>query len=381
MHRQIGKLQEQLAEAFNKQFEIPLQRNMQTHSKRVEEGIKTTEKSTRRMEEEITKTEGKMSKGRKKDLAQFQTELQNMQRQAQELEAIKNEANERMLADEQNNLMFLVQKAAGIVKNEYEHYSALSICTRDATEDIISIAFAPPGKILDAAERRHVVDKFLGTQAARDSVHSESSTATAIPIAAAMSKPRQASVTGSQQRPATPPTTPLPEVNSSSSSSSTGGRPPAVSIHDELKRLNIAATNVAAASAVSPSTTRTMSFTSQRSMHSQGATVVSNSASEDAASSGSISSALAAIQQSRASMSTTARPAQTPAQTANPDLVKAIHDFTARTERELSFGRNDILLVRQRQENWIYASHYPVQPQGRSGWIPVSYTATHEQHE
>jgi hypothetical protein len=39
-----------------------------------------------------------------------------MQRQAAELERIKLEGNDRMMADEQKNLMFLVQKAAGIVK-------------------------------------------------------------------------------------------------------------------------------------------------------------------------------------------------------------------------------------------------------------------------
>lgn len=46
----------------------------------------------------------------------FQQSLQEMQRQAQELEEIKAQHLDKVLADEQKNFMFLVQKAAGVVK-------------------------------------------------------------------------------------------------------------------------------------------------------------------------------------------------------------------------------------------------------------------------
>ncbi len=63
MHRAVAKQQEQLADSFHKDFEVPLQRNLATHSKRVEENEKSFEKATRRMQDEISKTESKMLKG------------------------------------------------------------------------------------------------------------------------------------------------------------------------------------------------------------------------------------------------------------------------------------------------------------------------------
>lgn len=116
LHQQIAKQQEQLAECLHKDFELPLQRNLVTHQKRVEENEKTFEKTMKKMQDEISKTENKMLKGRKKDLVAFQQSLQDMQRQAQEMEKVKVDNLDRMLQDEQKNLMFLVQKAAGIVK-------------------------------------------------------------------------------------------------------------------------------------------------------------------------------------------------------------------------------------------------------------------------
>ena len=38
------------------------------------------------------------------------------------------------------------------------------------------------------------------------------------------------------------------------------------------------------------------------------------------------------------------------------------------------------MFVKQRQENWLYATHYPVQTPAKSGWIPVSYTTKHSAH-
>ena len=63
LHRVIAKNQEQLAEAIHKDFELPLQRNLIAHQKRVDENEKAYERSVRKIQDEITKTEGKMLKG------------------------------------------------------------------------------------------------------------------------------------------------------------------------------------------------------------------------------------------------------------------------------------------------------------------------------
>ena len=148
LHRTIAKNQEQLAEAVHKDFELPLQRNFTAHQKRVDDNEKTYEKNVRKIQDEISKTETKMLKGRKKDMTAFQQSLQDMQKLAQELEKQRLENMETVLSDEQKNFMFLVQKAAGVVKSQYEHFSNLAVLSRDITEEIISIAFSPPGKVL-----------------------------------------------------------------------------------------------------------------------------------------------------------------------------------------------------------------------------------------
>ena len=63
MHRVIAKNQELLAEAIHKDFELPLQRNLVSHQKRVDENEKTYEKNIKKIQEDITKTEVKMLKG------------------------------------------------------------------------------------------------------------------------------------------------------------------------------------------------------------------------------------------------------------------------------------------------------------------------------
>lgn len=116
LHKIIAKDQEQLADLIHKEFELPLQRNLATHAKRIEENERIYEKTKRKMQDEISKTESKMLKGRKKDLSMFQQSLQDMQRQAGEMERLEQENYEKMLTDEQKNLMFLVQKTAGVLK-------------------------------------------------------------------------------------------------------------------------------------------------------------------------------------------------------------------------------------------------------------------------
>lgn len=64
LHRSIAKQQEQLAEMIQKDFEVPLQRNLTTHQKRLDENEKSFEKNMRKMQDEISKTENRMLKGR-----------------------------------------------------------------------------------------------------------------------------------------------------------------------------------------------------------------------------------------------------------------------------------------------------------------------------
>lgn len=63
LHRLIAKDQEQLAELVQKEFELPLQRNLTSHQKRVDENERIFEKTMRKMQDEISKTESKMLKG------------------------------------------------------------------------------------------------------------------------------------------------------------------------------------------------------------------------------------------------------------------------------------------------------------------------------
>jgi hypothetical protein len=64
LHRQIAKHHEQLADSFLKEFDMPLQRNLTTHMKKVDENEKMLEKSSKRIQDEISKTEAKMLKGK-----------------------------------------------------------------------------------------------------------------------------------------------------------------------------------------------------------------------------------------------------------------------------------------------------------------------------
>lgn len=350
LHRTISKNQEQLAEAIHKDFELPLQRNLMAHQKRVDDNEKAYEKNVRKIQEEISKTESKMLKGRKKDMFAFQQSLQDMQKLAQDLEKQRLENVDQVLGDEQKNFMFLVQKAAGVVKSQYEHFSNMSGLSRDVTEEIISIAFAPPGKTLDAAEKKRVVDKFLGAtstlptellsshpRASISSISTDVSSKSGNANAPLQRPPMppstggQSSSVSSNIRPVTPPVSPHPAIATSSgvaslaSSAINSRKSSSAAIQESLMRLNIAANNV---SNSDPTQTSSVKVDSEL------------------------------------------------------DLVVAIHDFSARTERELSFGKNDILLVKQRQENWLYATHYVTSnttDAGKSGWIPVSYTTTFKQ--
>ena len=325
-----------------------------------------------------------MLKGRKKDMVAFQQSLQDMQRQAQEMEQIKVAHLDKVLSDEQKNFMFLVQKAAGVVKSEYDHFTSLSMLSRDVTEEIITIAFAPPGKALDAAEKRRVVDKFLGapTGTQRDSSVSMDSGSMSFTTGGAgqhrestvnaLAKMAAQSASSSMVRPATPPISPQPTeattANTTTATATTG-------------MVNKIATSFTHARTLSELSLKT------KSAHGGG-----SANADESSKSSELDMALERLNQAASKLMTNDEEvaaatngggvgavAGAPALAFKPskpdvDLVTAIHDFTARTDRELSFKKNDVLLVKQRQESWLYATHYN-QPGGPSGWIPVSYTA------
>jgi hypothetical protein len=64
LHRLISKNQETLAELIHKDFEVPLQRNLVSHQRKVEENEKQFERNMRRITDEITKSEGRLLKGK-----------------------------------------------------------------------------------------------------------------------------------------------------------------------------------------------------------------------------------------------------------------------------------------------------------------------------
>jgi len=51
------------------------------------------------------------------------------------------------------------------------------------------------------------------------------------------------------------------------------------------------------------------------------------------------------------------------------------HSFTARDDRELSVEAKDALIVRDRQEQWMFVEiHKPTRPlTKKTGWIPTAY--------
>ena len=349
LHRTIAKNQEQLAEAVHKDFELPLQRNFTAHQKRVDDNEKTYEKNVRKIQDEISKTETKMLKGRKKDMTAFQQSLQDMQKLAQELEKQRLENMETVLSDEQKNFMFLVQKAAGVVKSQYEHFSNLAVLSRDITEEIISIAFSPPGKVLDAHEKKRLVDKFLGAP-------THLSTGGSAVSAVGAHRPSFAGTLSSV------------EDQMRRGSIDTGApiqRPPMPPTHGHSLSGGMVTPSI---SPVNASETASLSSSLKR-------TSASN----------------ATIQESLQKLNLAAQTAKTGADHSklaadlSLDLVIAVHDFTARTDRELSFAKNDVMLVKQRQENWLYATHYAQQQTSptstKSGWIPVSYTTVFKQQQ
>lgn len=247
-----------------------------------------------------------------------------MQRQAQEMEQIKTQHNEKVLADEHKNFMFLVQKAAGLVKNEYDHFSQLTNLSRDVTEDIITIAFTPAGSHLDAAEKRRVVDKFLGSG-------SGTRPDTFVPVSGTLSnasdfgarRPTGTSTTSitsiSKPRPATPPHSPKTE------SPLAGG----------LAAVPIAKPNLFPRPQQAASADEGLS-SSQKSKELDAALERLNKAANKLA-----------LDDESEEPASNAVAAPAPGLAAKPkeDLVAAIHDFTGRSERELSFKKVRLLII------------------------------------
>lgn len=345
----------------------------------------------------------KLKTGRKKDLSVFQQSLQDMQRQAQEMERLKMENLEKMLGDEQKNLMFLVQKVAGVVKSEYDHFNNMAALSREATEDIISIAFAPPGKAtLDPVEKRRVVEKFLGTPQAPSPVPTggsvngiqESINAAAAAAAEFESRRGSAASHGSAAfaaaaaaRPATPPGSPQPQ---SSVNNGPVSRKPSAAAQSLLAAAAAAAAasgTVAASASTSPANAASTIQESLKRLNLAASQIQRQPTTDSSSSDNSISAATTVGQEEPTASLTAAASASSPisgAQTApaqhQQDLIIAIYDFNARSDRELSFKKNDILIVKQRQENWLYACHKNPPAGGssgpvKSGWIPFSYTA------
>jgi hypothetical protein len=326
LHRAIAKQMETLAESFQKDFDQPLQRNYQQHSKKVDENEKQFDKTMRKIQDEITKTENRMLKDRKKNLFAFQQSLQDMQKQAQELEKTRLEQVHKMMADEERNFTFLVQKLAQLLKSEYEFYSGVALLSRSVTEDLICQAFAPCDRQLDANEKKKVIDKFLGT--------TENAVASAN-NAADVSKENVA--TSASNAPAPPPVGRKLTINSVSGASvhrpvTPPVSPSEISVHESLRKLSMSQRSV-----IDEETDQQQQY--EQEQHYE-APVIQHQHHQEL------------------------------------DLVIAIHDFNARTERELSFRKHDVLIVKQRQENWLYACHRDSHSSiGKSGWIPVSFTA------
>jgi hypothetical protein len=316
----------------------------------------------------------------------FQQSLQDMQRQAQEMERLKFENLEKMLADEQKNLMFLVQKVAGVVKSEYDHFNNMAALSREATEDIISIAFAPPGKAtLDPVEKQRVVEKFLGTPQAPSPVPTTGSSVginNGMELSDTFDSRRESAashasaVAAAAVRPATPPGSPQPVAANSrkpsiaqnliaaatAASVSNGGAGAGgpATIQESLKRLNLAASQI-------------QRHNSESSASGNGA----DSPATDEPRSAS-NAAAAAVDSPTATTSVRSISSAGGLTQQQQDLIIAIHDFGARSDRELSFKKNDILIVKQRQENWLYACHKTPPANGvpvKSGWVPFSYIA------
>lgn len=266
--------------------------------------------------------------------------------------------------------------------------------SRDVTEDLITIAFAPTDKILDAAEKRRVVDKFLGSPAGSavdnqyDALRRQNSIASSSAASTTANVPVNASVkTGgvvsqniallaaaSAGRPATPPMTPAVGDGGSFSAGSTtvaANRAYISTMQASATTDGVHARTMSQQSAQSTGTAggenkSAMDMTSALERLNQAASKLMTEDAEN-------TSATANQPATSIDSSTTAR-ASSPQQKAEADLVTAVHDFTARSDRELSFKKNDVLVVKQRQESWLYATHHN-QPGSKSGWIPVSYTA------
>lgn len=63
LHKEIGKNQEILSDALNKEFEAPLQRNVAAHVKKVQENESAYEKKMKGIQDDIGKAEKKMLAG------------------------------------------------------------------------------------------------------------------------------------------------------------------------------------------------------------------------------------------------------------------------------------------------------------------------------
>ena len=134
--------------------------------------------------------------------------------------------------------------------------------SRDITEDIISIAFAPPGKVLDAQEKKWLVDKFLGapTQLSSSSALNTNNGAHRLSFAGTLSSVDDYTCRGSvdtagapAQRPPMPPSRAqqllvavssrvvTPPISPSETSSLKRISASNATIRESLKKLNLAA--------------------------------------------------------------------------------------------------------------------------------------------
>ncbi|KAL1924841.1 uncharacterized protein VTP21DRAFT_4495 [Calcarisporiella thermophila] len=129
LHFMISNHHQILSDAFYKHFEIPLLENFDQHKSAVFQSEENYDKVLHVMSEKIKETEAKnMMSGRRRqrDLVQFRRALQDLTRQVDELERVKNHYYCHMLDIEQKNFNLILSKASAVVRAEVDVYDRIT---------------------------------------------------------------------------------------------------------------------------------------------------------------------------------------------------------------------------------------------------------------
>ncbi|WVO15372.1 hypothetical protein L204_103029 [Cryptococcus depauperatus] len=200
----ISNHEQLLADTVYRQFEIPLLETLDHYKLVTADRLATYENSLHDQSQKIQKTEAenvKIGRGRKRDLQQFRQALTELQKQVDELDALKASYHEEVLEGEDELWEIILGRISFVIRNQFDFYEKIAEKASDPILEpmIMSIpdpfdAYGPPkaeGQILSVLSPLGIFDtKTLPSSMPKD-LHGLSPTQAIPANSTAVSSPSQ----------------------------------------------------------------------------------------------------------------------------------------------------------------------------------------------